>query len=455
MSYLEQFLEFLASPYGLVGLCLSAFVWVHARPAYRRLHWFLLSLFGFAASLKEMQNRWIEDAPALVFPLEQLRDAGRPLSIFLLGLLLLVALRTRKGWRSDTLPTPVLYLIVVQLLVFFKTLQSGSLTFAIISFVTFGAIIFMMAQGPSQWLQNQRNFELGIWSIATVGIIFIVANLYQASKDLHAIMFVHGLLTGTTGNPQHAAVLLMATIPCFLFLIQKPNQIKLLRWFWIACLAMTVFGLTLTGSRTGGLSAIVAVILFYRYQWDKFVRLGLGVAVVLAAIWLFAPNAQLPVEGFSIDSPLSELGSLRNTRTGVWQGQWRTFMEHPWFGAPLTGSRLGYGENSWLAAGASLGLLGFIPIVLFGIESIKNLIRLDRIAVKQPSLYVHCSVVIAGIGGLLVGSFAEGYLLGNLTFSLIALLLYQFLGTYLLDLEKRTRKLQQEGTMPITRSSTI
>lgn len=453
MSYLEQLLEFLTTPYGLIGLGLSVFVLSHASEVYRRQHWFLVGLFGFAASLNEFSDRWGREAPALVFPLQQLRDAGRPLAVLLLFLLLLIAFKTRTGWRSPHLPSPVPYLIIVQLVVFLKNLLSGNFIFAFVSLIVFAAIVLMMRQGPTRWLQDRRNLELGFWSIAIVGIIFIVANLYQASINFYAISFFHGLFMGTTGNPQHAAILLTSTIPCLLFLTQKPDQSRTIKWLWMLCLGITAFGLMLTGSRTGVLSATISIVLFYRYRLGKFFKLVLGVAILIGISWLFIPNEQVLTDAVkSVGSPLDKLGSRVNTRTDVWEAQWRIFMRYPLFGSPVTEGRFRYGESSWLGAASSLGLLGFIPMVLFGIEYIKMILRLDRIAINNPNLYIYCSVVIAGLGSLLVGSLSESYLLGNITFPLTALLLYQVLGTYLIEVEQKM--LRQSRASQIASSGT-
>jgi len=434
MSYLEQLLKFLTSSYGLIGVFLCLFILAQANEAHRRQHWFLLTLCGFAASLGEYRDQWIKQAPVLAFPLEQLRDAGRPLAVFLLGLLLFIAFKTPKNWRSVITPKPVIYLTIVQLVILLKSLQFGSIAFAFLSVTTFGTLVLMISQGPSRWLQDERNFQLAVWSIAMVGILFAIANLYQASIDVYPITFVHGLFLGTTGNPQHAATLLVATIPCFLFLLQQPRQSWLIKWFWMAFLGLIVFGLIWTGSRTGTLSAIVAILLFYRYRGGQFLRWVLVFAIILVIIVSFMPN---DLGLFDLGSSLNKLSSQSNTREDVWEAQWEAFMNYPIFGQPFTGDRLRYGESSWLAAGAALGLLGFVPLVLFGLESVKMIRKLDRFAIKCPDYYLHCSVVIAGLVSLLLGSFTEAYLLANITFSLLAILLYQVMGTYLLELERK------------------
>lgn len=439
MSYLDQFLDLLSSPYGLLGILVGLFVLTRTHETHRRLHWFLFALCGFTASLSKHIDRWGREVPDLAFPLEQLREMGRPLAIFSLGLLLLIAFRSRQHWRFQTIPSPIPYLVVVQIVIVFKTLQYGSITFALITAATFGSVVLMIIKGPSRWLQDERNFQLGVWSIATIGTIFILASLYQASISISPMTFF-GTFSGTTGNPQQASTLLMGIIPCYLFFVQQNYKSKKLKWIWTGLLILAGLALILTGSRTGLISGIFGLLLFYRYRGGQFLRLVFTVAVVIVIVSFLLPSQTEVVEVGqpSIGTSLEQISSRVDTRTDVWQTQWQIFMNYPLLGAPLRGERFsGYGESSWLGAGSALGLLGFIPLVLFGLESMKMILRLDRLAIRHPKYYLHCSVVIAGLGAALLGSFAEAYLLGNITGRLLILLLYQCLGTYLLDLNRK------------------
>ncbi|MFM9160937.1 MAG: O-antigen ligase domain-containing protein, partial [Dolichospermum sp.] len=99
------------------------------------------------------------------------------------------------------LPQPIFYLILVQVVIFCKISSDGDLRFAFLSAATFGGLVLMVILGPSRWLQNDQNFQRGVWAIAMVGIIFGIVNTYQVLIDKHAVTFVHGWFLGTTGNP--------------------------------------------------------------------------------------------------------------------------------------------------------------------------------------------------------------------------------------------------------------
>jgi hypothetical protein len=278
------------------------------------------------------------------------------------------------------------------------------------------------------------------------GTIFIIANTYQFILNRYAVTFVHGRFLGTTGNPHHAAVLLAATIPCLMFLIQGIPKWNFAKFMWGLILLAVIYFLVLTGSRTGVLMGVISVCLFYRNNGGAWFQLLLIMAVIAGLVMPFLEPQTL---GSSvIDANVSNRFSdtSNNTRVGVSAGLWQTFSQNILFGAPLEGDRLGYGENSWLSAGATLGLIGFIPMVMMGWESLKLMWQLNLLGKRQPYYFFQCSAVIAGIGSLLIGSCFEAYLLGNLTFSLIAFLTYLLMGAYLIEVDQvRTHYMQ---TMP-------
>jgi hypothetical protein len=401
-----------------------------------RLGWFLVALLGFAASLSKFADEFIQEPPPLVFPLQEIRELGRPLTMVLLGLLIVVALKTKNYWRKKIIPQPLVYIVLVQGVIFFKILAYGDLGFAFLSAATFGGVVLMVILGPSRWLQDERNFQLGVWAIAMVGVIFGITNGYQASRDLYAITFVHGWFLGTTGNPHHAAVLMIATLPCLLFLFfhQKNPWFKAL---WAGFSGLALFGLLMTASRTGAIMGVVSILIFFRYRGGKFLRIAVIFAVLAA---LFFPDlAPTDAETSGIlSNTWNKWGNLdSNTRAGVWSSYWGKFIEYPLFGAPFKGDRLIFGESSWLGVLGSLGLAGALPMLMFAWTSLQMIFKLDRLSKIRPDYYLKCSVVMAGLLSLLVGGISEAYLLGNLTFSILAVFLYLVLGNYLIEFAKR------------------
>lgn len=443
MSYLNQLLDLLLTPYGLAaGAIALVFIFVFYKDKYRPLQWFLVALTGFAASLNEYVDPvTFEPAPALVFPLQQIRTQGRPITIILLGLLLVLIFlsnSSKRRKRKGLIPSPLFYLFLIQGLVFIKTAVGGSQSFAILALLTFSALMMMMLQGPSRWIETERDFKWGVGAIAMTGMIFVVVNLYQGVINLDAITFLHGRLLGTTGNPQHAATLLAATVPAFLYLIEGEKDRLWLKAFWIGFLALIAFALAMTGSRTGLGTAVIGMMLFYSFSGKVMTRILLMVAVFLLAA-TFLEGLELPFLE-TVSSPVDRFSNWSlDTREHVWRAQWQTFTNYPYFGSPLKGDRIGVGENSWLATGAALGLMGFIPLLLFGWECLKMMLQLYEYGNRNPFHQQQCNLVIAGLLSLLVGSFFEGYLLGTITFSLMAIVQYLILGNFLLQRQRQEK----------------
>lgn len=447
-SFIDQLIGLIATPPGLIALTIGiliVFLASRSRPA----GWLLFSLCCFAASLNTPQSQWIPIPPTLLFPLQQLRSFGRPLAIILLILLVILAFMTKDTWRRWILPTPIKYLIAVQGVNIFKTLLYGSGEFALLSTLTFGGVIFMLIRGPGRWLQDDENFHLAARAIAIAGAIFVVLNTYQFVLARHAITFHQGRFLGTTDNPQQAALLLSSTIPCLLFLFQRSSVWNFTKFLWGTFLIAVMYFLFLTGSRMGLLIGLSSIVLFYRNNGGAWFRLGFGLAIVAAFFITFFEPANL-VSSSGVDATVTDrLTSGQDTRAAAWNGMWQGFIENPLFGVPLEGDRMGYGESSWLSAASNLGLLGLIPMSLMGWECLKLMWRLDRLSNRQPYYFFQSSTVIAGIGSLLVGSFFEPFLLGNITYVLLAFLTYLLLGAYLLEVDRARTYYMQTSTPEI------
>jgi hypothetical protein len=436
-SPFDQLATMMTSPYGLGAIVLGVVLVYYSRKS-AQMAWLLLALCCFAASLSEFRDQWTPEAPPLVFPLQQIRTLGRPLAIALLGLLLWIGLETKNKWRRQLTPNPFKYLIALHAVILLKTIAYGNIAFALMAAITFGAVIVMMRMGPCQWLQDDGNFRLAVRSVAISGLIFVGLNGYQALFDSYPITFVHGLFLGTTGNPQHAATLLATTIPCLIFLIEDQPTWNWAKLLWIAGLIGVLVALFLTGSRTGLIMGVVSILMFYRRGGGKLLMIGVGIAVLLAIIMPLIGQESMILDTFS--NAADKYASVRNTRAGVWGAMWHNFNTYPLFGAPLRGDRLGYGENSWLATGASLGIVGLIPLTLFGMSCGQMLWRLYRIAQDKPYYFRFANPIITGVLSLFTGSIFEAFLLGTITFPLLVLLLYLSLGQYLIEFERAERQ---------------
>jgi hypothetical protein len=449
-SFINQLIAFIATPYGLIGIAVCILIVFQASRS-RAAGWLIFSCCCFASSLDKFQSKWMKEPPPLLFPLQQLRLVGRPLAIVLLGALIILALTNNNSWRQWIFPKPIKYLIVVQGAILFKTLLYGSIEFTILSTLTFGSIIFMMHKGLGKWLQDDENFDLAARSIAIAGAIFLVANTYQFVINRAAVTFITGRFSGTAANPQQVALLLAATIPCLLFLVQRSPNWNLMKFIWGFFLVEAIYFLFMTGSRMGLLMGMMSILLFYRNNGGAWLRLLMGLALVgLILIPFFEPATLGSSSG--IDATVSDrFTSTNDTRGAVWSGMWQNFQDNILFGAAMTGDRMGYGENSWLSVGANLGLVGFIPMILMGWESLKLIWQLDRLSRRQPYYFLQTSVVISGLGSCLVGSLFEASLLGTITYSVLSFLIYLLMAGYLIEVDRVRTYYQQTTSHSIDR----
>jgi hypothetical protein len=336
------------------------------------------------------------------------------------------------------MPPPIFYLVLVQIVIWLKTVLEGSPLAGTILFATFGAVVFMHLRGPARWIYDERTLRLGFLAIAMVGVIFACANLYQAVIDRSAITYIHGWFHGTTANPHQAGILMSLTLPgimCLLFTTDKRQL--LLRIFWLAMIVILCFGIYKTASRTSAVMAIIAVGIFFRHQQGNAIRLGLVLLGFFAvfSITIGTENLQNILDVGADDSVLSKWQMGQNTRQGVWNAQWSSFQQYFLFGAPLQSARMQFGESSWLGVASGLGLVGLMPMLFFGFNLVGITLRLNSIALvnKNNNYGIYASGVIAGIVALLVGSISEAFLLANLNFSLYATLQYILLSQFLLD----------------------
>jgi hypothetical protein len=398
----------------------------------RYFPWLLLALFCFLVSLGKP---YIEnyDIPALVFPLEQLRDSGRPLSIACLVGLLYCASKTPRQFFETYTPPAFRYLLVLQGIIFLKNVFYGNSTTALLLIITYTLFITVMTKGVMKWLCRD-GFAVANWSLVMAGAIFVLLNAYQAIQSTYPVTVINGQFSGTTNNPQMAALTLVPVVPCLLFQLEKQASTQFKKAFYLVILLLVLCFIWWTASRTGFLMAVASIVFFYRFRQGALFRTAVVIGLVAAiALPLVQPffSTGADVGGTSL-TLLGKLQSGGDTRTAVWRTLLNTFLSYPIFGAPLQGERLGFGENSWLAVGATTGLIGLLPLVMFGYECLKTMGKMLQISRQVPAYYFHCSTVIAGIAGLMVGSMFEAFLVGILSMPITALLFFMLLGDYII-----------------------
>lgn len=430
MGQLDSLFELILSPAGIgIGIAALGFLWYCLKN--QRIVYLLMGGCLFCASLARYTDEFIT-APPLFGPLEILRTMGRPITIGLLMLIFVLALSIPKQNGKIKIPLPLFGLIIVQYLIMLKTIYYGSVAFPIFYFFLFLLIIFTLCKGVGSRIKSWENFDQVARSIALAGGIFVWINSFQGAVDMDAIVFIQSRFSGTTGNPNHAAVFLATVFPSLLYAIITSK--KKYTFFWMATALLALYWLLISGSRTGLFMAVMSFFLFFSHKILYFLVRIIGWGLALSLFFYVFPGL---VEFSDVTKAIGWDGMVErinrqsdgglDTRAEIWHIQLRSFKQYPIFGLPVNGDRIIFGENSWLGVAAQFGWTGLIPMLFFGFGMIHKIISLWKTRIYNKAKANELSLCFAGLVSLITGSFSEAYLLGNLSFPVMSMILYLIL----------------------------
>jgi hypothetical protein len=398
MDKLEQLLGLLTDPSALVISAVGILCFVLA-PRHQWVRWALLGAVIFAASLYKFQDQWVQEPPPFIEPIQRMVDLGRPITI--IGLVALLALSPLNTDRRNPIPAFIFWLALANLVLSLKVLAYGSMSFAFLTTICIVLLATVFTKISNKWIGGLHDTESVFFAMSVAAILFCVINILQYVIDPAPLFVSNERLNGTTGNPQHAAAFLSGTLPAILYFMTVRQG--LIRFAYVL-LATTCFVLIfLTGSRTGFVMAALSTVVILRSSSSLRVYV-IGV-IGLASLY--------GLETFFSQESLSRL-TFMDTRSYIWAGMWQDFMNYPLFGAPIRGERLGFGESSWLAMAATGGVVGLIPLLAFGVSLVAICVSLVIRPFADRIDRIRRDTVLACIGCLLLGSFAEAYLLAIL-----------------------------------------
>jgi hypothetical protein len=203
-----------------------------------------------------------------------------------------------------------------------------------------------------------------------------------------------GRLLGSFAHPQFAAVSLVC---CSILLLEFRLRLNRLRFqdspfltlatrpFVLNCfIAISIYLVLLTGSRTGLSSLVFGIILSFYFSAIKVSKLlffSIFILFVLAFVFAVTPDLF-----FSDSRSFSDL----DTRSNAWQSLWMAFLSNPLIGVGNPSAS----ESSPLMLAASQGLFGlliyFFPIFRFLRLSttVSSLSSWKRSSFLSPSLFL-------------------------------------------------------------------
>lgn len=249
--------------------------------------------------------------------------------------------------------------------------------------------------------------EIKLFEKASIvgGFIFILYVFTQVDLDL--VRAGYRLDLDTVGNKDHfsdpnglAARLIMPMVFMLKNIFENPKKRN--KFICIAGVAAAVYIIFLTGSRASviTLGALFVIILLH-YGGN---RAGVALALLLLAVVvaLYIPNLlpeHIYERIFSADK-YNEVTTIKGDRVDIWKNVlFKVFPDAPILGHGTGNSSVALKEyygavkgvhNSWLVVLGDLGLLGFVPWMLFVFGKIKQAFSL-----RKKSIYV--LAVLAGV----------------------------------------------------------
>jgi len=415
---LRQMLEGLQHPGGMMALAVLCFVAV-LLAAIRSMRWVGVAITLYVCTFGISGLTGFH----LAWPLQDLREYGRGLCAFMLVVLLIPTIRSNRGWRFHIMSTALVFYFIFELVISMRTLYAGDFTRGYFGAISYVLIILTFGLGLARWLQDEQDVRALLRAVAAGGGLFVIGSLYQYFINPADIVWGNRLL-GTTGNANHAALVLASSIPpaCYMFL--RTGGRTAWRLGYAILIAALSVCLVWTGSRTGGLVALLGIVLLFRFRLGK-----LAVALAICGVLVFTMIKVLDETGISTIA--SRFLDIHDTRSEAWGHMIDMFKANPVIGAEAADVMVS--ENSYLLIASRTGMVGLIPFTISVVAVIVGLIKLQRI---KPFLREHvllADLVTAGIVSIAVGGMFEGYLFATYSFPLFTLFIYANLMLFLFD----------------------
>jgi hypothetical protein len=173
-----------------------------------------------------------------------------------------------------------------------------------------------------------------------------------------------------------------------------------------------IYFINLSQSRLGLLVMALSVTFFFRGKVQKLFNFILPALVALMIMVLLGGGETIAVNARLIDP--------ESNRADVWAVQLDRIIDNPFLGHPIgEGQRLGFNENSYLAAGVAVGVFGLILMGFFATAIFRRIsdLRLQERRIGWHPVNAFC---ISLLGTSLVAAFFEAFFLGIFTFPLIS-----------------------------------
>jgi len=310
----------------------------------------------------------------------------------------------------------------------FRTMQSR--IFVIFAFVMMGSFLLFGSSGPLEEspFANWSSFLLLFVATSILltsrrrlrwVLLSLVGGVAFASLHLIREWQKGGMAAGerpgwVTGDPNYFALSALLCLPLGLLLAQQCRT-QWERIFCRACCGVTLFALTLAGSRGGFLGLLISGVVLAWPSRRRLQYLTLG-ALLLGALLIVAPTSPLarllnPTHSDDESSDTHKallFAGLRmfeaNFLTGVGAGNFKRFVRN--YG-DLGQNLDAVAHNTYVEVGAELGILGllaFVAMLYFSLRTLRRLKHQSR-GGRDPLIYTAARGVEAGLIGTSVAIF--------------------------------------------------
>ena len=378
----------------------------------RRAAWTALAMLFGVCSISKTFGASTLEGDRFTWPLNLISDNIYIFTGVLLTVLILQALTLGRSPIKSQLTVPAIFLVLLQFYYGVRLILAGSAFKGPLILITFMLMALLFLFALPNMIRNSHDVRRLILAQCGGGAFFLIMTGYQALFN-RSLMTQNSRFSGIAINPNFAAYMLATVIPPAIWLLldrdsRGPRKVAL-QAFTALCALLLMW----TGSRGACLSAMVACAFVLRHRLGAMVFYGGGVLVFAMLIAQLLPEGSTSTERFR---------TLQDTRSAVWTALWAEFMKSPLWGSG--GSTFGFSENSYLAAGAQLGIIGFGLIVGFLVSSLYEFQRMISRRGRSPELDSVADLVMGGIAGMLAMGMFEAHLMGAFVSEIYALFGY-------------------------------
>jgi hypothetical protein len=338
-------------------------------------------------------------------PLETIRAYNRYFAV-IGGVALLLAMKSSGLGGSFALPSSVGALLFTHGLILTKNLlENADIVYVALLFIGFATVVYIYWTLLQQSRNSSELIQLYLKFAGLTGAAFLALTLFQFVMNRSATSIIGGRFHGITNNPQMFVISIAPFFPVMYYLFANSKKAGVRLGCIIAAL-LSLYWCYSTGSRLALVLIVVGFGVYYQFRIGELIGVIAVASLTLAILSTFDAAPTFNNE--------SRVFSTTDTRTAIWKNQWEEFINNPLFGKSFQGSRVTFGESTWLGAAAGLGVAGLIPMIYLGARTAGlaiNLWNSPRIFSDNSQRAMLLSVVAVSM----VGTIFEAYLFGVLT----------------------------------------